>query len=48
MDLTVSGVAGGGGGGLGFVRINTATGGYEKHSSAIEAAMVTTGNIATR
>ncbi len=39
---------GGGGGGLGRVRINTRDGVYNKASTALEAAVVTTGVIGTR
>lgn len=40
--------SGGGGGGLGRVRINTADGTYTKASTAVEEAVVSTGMIATR
>jgi hypothetical protein len=40
--------SGAGGGGLGRVRVNTASGNYTKASSVIEQAVVTTGTIATR
>jgi hypothetical protein len=39
---------GGGGGGLGYVRINTRDGTYMKSNTSIEAAVVTTGILATR
>jgi hypothetical protein len=41
-------LAGGGGGGLGFIRINTATGTYTKANTAIESGVLTTGTIGTR
>jgi hypothetical protein len=39
---------GGGGGGLGRIRINTASGSYTKANSAVEAAVTTAGTIETR
>jgi hypothetical protein len=41
-------VAAGGGGGLGFIRINTALGEHTKSSSAIESGVVTEGAVRTR
>lgn len=40
--------AGGGGGGLGYVRINTADGSYAKANTTIEAASLSTGTVKTR
>lgn len=40
--------AAGGGGGLGYVRINTATGTYSKGNDTIESAVLTTGMLKTR
>ncbi len=40
--------AGGGGGGLGRIRINTRDGSYVKSSSSIEAAVVSVGTVQTR
>ena len=45
---TVSATGGGGGGGLGRVRINTPDATYTKSNTTIEAAVVTTGTLATR
>jgi len=42
------GMTGAGGGGMGRVRINTKSGTYTKASSAVEAAVVTTGVVSTR
>lgn len=42
------GIAGGGGGGLGRIRINTPDQTYEKSSSTIEAGALSTGVLATR
>lgn len=41
-------LAGGGGGGLGFIRINTGTGNYVKASNVIESGVLTTGTLSTR
>ena len=38
----------GGGGGLGFIRINTPTGSYTKASDTIESGVVTAGTLKTR
>jgi hypothetical protein len=40
--------ASGGGGGLGFIRINTATGSYEKTNTTVESGVLTTGALKTR
>jgi hypothetical protein len=40
--------AGGGGGGLGRVRINTPDGSYAKSATTIEAAVVTSGVVSRR
>lgn len=47
-NVSTDGIAGGGGGGLGRVRINTETGTYDKSSSTLESAAVTTGVLSTR
>jgi hypothetical protein len=41
-------VAAGGGGGLGYIRINTRDGSYTKASTSTESGVLTTGPIRTR
>ncbi|HEU0037289.1 MAG TPA: hypothetical protein VFQ53_42050 [Kofleriaceae bacterium] len=41
-------VAAGGGGGLGYIRINTQSGQYTKQSDTIESGVLTTGTVRTR